>query len=495
VSRQRPDAVAFIHRDVQTTFAEVAARVDRLAHALRDHGVDRGDRVAYLGNNSAAMLEVLFATARLGAVIVPLNTRLAPRETAYILGDCTPSLLAWGPPFGDTVTDPIVAALGIPTVEVGEQPRTGELETWLQAGDPAPLDEPVGHGDLFMIQYTSGTSGHPKGVMLSHGNVTWNALHAILDVDLTIGTVSLVAAPLFHTASLNMHFLPTFLKGGTAVIEEGWRPDRVLELIERHRVTYVSGVTAMYQSLMTSPLWDGTDLSSVTVAMSGGSPLPESLLAAYAARGIAIAQAYGLTEASPGATILRPADTVRKLGSAGLPHTFGDLRIVRPDRTTADPGEVGEILVQGPTVTAGYWDNATATAAAFSDGVWLRTGDLARVDDEGYVYIVDRLKDMIISGGENVYPAEVEKVIIELPGVADVAVIGIADDKWGEVPRAVVQLKAGAHVSEGEILEHMQGRLARYKQPKTVRFIEEFPRTASGKIRKNQLRDNPSVMD
>jgi len=489
LARHRPEVVATIFREVPTTFADVATRTTRLANALRERGIGRGDRVAYLGLNSPALADVLFATAKLGAVFVPLNTRLAPPETAFILGDATPSVLIWAPPFGDTIAHPQVAALGIPTIEVGEDPRAGELESVLQAGDPTPIDEPITHDDLLMIQYTSGTSGHPKGVMMSHGNITWNVLNAILDLDLTSRTVSLVAAPMFHTAGLNIHFLPTFLKGGTSIIEETWRPERVFDLIEAHRVTYLFGVTSMYQSLWQSPQWDGADLSSVTLAESGGSPLPEVLLAAYADRGVAIMQGYGLTESSPGATVLPGKDAVRKLGSAGLPHTFSDARVVRTDFTTADTDEVGEILVQGPNVTTGYWHNESATRAAFVDGDWLRTGDLARVDADGYIYIVDRLKDMIISGGENVYPAEVEAAIIAHPSIEEAAVIGVPDERWGEVGRAVVTCRPGATVTEAELLDFLGGRIAKYKIPRSVVVVEALPHNATGKLLKREVKD------
>jgi fatty-acyl-CoA synthase len=489
VARTRPDGVAMIHLGVSTTFAEVAERTARLANALRAKGIGRGDRIAYLGHNSSALAETLFAAARLGAVFVPLNTRLAPPETAYILRDCEPSLFVWGPSFENTVEHPDVKALGIPTVAVGEDPRAGEFEALLRSGDPTPLDEPISHDDLVMIQYTSGTSGHPKGVMMTHGNITWNVLHVILDMDLTQGTVALVAAPMFHTAGLNVHFLPTFLKGGTALIEESWRPERMLDLIAEHRVTYLFGVTSMYQSLAQSPRWAEADLSSVSVAESGGSPLPEVLLRTYADRGVAIIQGFGLTESSPGATILPPADTVRKLGSAGLPHTFADARIVRPDFTTADVDEVGEILVQGPNVTKGYWRNEEATKAAFVDGDWLRTGDLARVDSDGYIYIVDRLKDMIISGGENVYPAEVEAAIVAHPAVDEAAVIGVPDARWGEVGRAVVTLRPGASLTPEELLGFLDGRIARYKIPKSAVIVEALPHNASGKLVKRTVKE------
>jgi len=339
-----------------------------------------------------------------------------------------------------------------------------------------------------MIQYTSGTTGRPKGVMLTHGNIIWNVYNLLVDVDVRSDEVALVTAPLFHTAALNQVLFPTLLKGGTALIEAKFDPDRAISLIEEHGVTLLFGVTSMYLALTQSARWPHADMSTLRSALSGGAPLPVSLLQAYLDRGLMIVQGYGLTEASPGATMLRAADGVRKIGSAGTACFFTDVRVVTPDLADVAAGEKGEVLVQGPNVTPGYWQQPAATQAAFAGDGWLRTGDLAQVDDEGYLYIVDRLKDMIISGGENVYPAEVEEALYTHPAVAECAVIGVPDARWGEVARAVVVRRGGQQVTEAELIAYLDGRLARYKIPKTVVFTDALPHTASGKILKPDIR-------
>jgi fatty-acyl-CoA synthase len=353
---------------------------------------------------------------------------------------------------------------------------------------PEPVDEPIGPDDLFMIQYTSGTTRRPKGVMLTHGNIIWNVYNLLVDTDIRSDEVALVTAPLFHTAALNQVLFPTLLKGGTALIEAKFDPDRAISLIETHGVTLLFGVTSMYLALTQSPRWPHADMGTLRSALSGGAPLPVSLLQAYLDRRLMIVQGYGLTEASPGATMLRAADGVRKIGSAGTACFFTDVRVVTPDLADVAAGEPGEVLVQGPNVSPGYWRQPAATQAAFADDGWLRTGDLAQVDDEGYLYITGRLKDMIISGGENVYPAEVEQALYTHPAVAECAVIGVPDATWGEAGRAIVVLRDGQPVTEAELIAHLDGRLARYKIPKSVVFAGQLPHTASGKLAKPDLR-------
>ncbi|MCH8627629.1 long-chain fatty acid--CoA ligase [Arsenicicoccus piscis] len=482
-ARMSPAKTALVDRGTRTSYGELDARAVRLAHGLRGLGVERGDRVAYLGLNSATFVETMFAVAKLGAVMVPLNTRLAAPETAFVLADSEPRMLVWDDPFEQVVTSPEVAELGLQTVQVG-----AALDAVRDAGSDEPLDESVSLDDLFMIQYTSGTSGRPKGVMLTHGNVTWNVYNILVDVDVTSEEVALVTAPLFHTAAPNQLLFPTILKGGTALIEARWDAERAIDLIESEGVTFLFGVTTMYYALLHSPRFASADLSTLRLALSGGAPLPEALLAAYLDRGLMIVQGYGLTESSPGATMLRPADGMRKIGSAGTSCFFTDVRVVDPVGEDVGRGGTGEVLVQGPNVTPGYWRSPDATAGALDEDGWLRTGDVARVDEEGYLYIVDRLKDMIISGGENIYPAEVEQAIYEHPGVAEVAVIGMPDERWGEVGRAVVVAKPGAALSESDILDHLDGRLARYKIPRRVDLVEELPHNASGKLVKTRLR-------
>jgi fatty-acyl-CoA synthase len=272
------------------------------------------------------------------------------------------------------------------------------------------------------------------------------------------------------------------------LIEARFDAERALELIEREGVTLLFGVTSMYLAIAAAPGFATADLSTLRSALSGGAPIPESLLRTWLDRGLMITQGYGLTESSPGATMLRPADGVRKVGSAGTACFFSDVRVVSPGLDPVEVGEPGEVLVQGPNVTPGYWQNPAATDAAFVDG-WLRTGDLAVVDDEGYLRIVDRLKDMYISGGENVYPAEVEQAIHSHPAIAECAVIGVSDPRWGEVGRAVVTLHEGASLSEAELIAHLDGRLARYKIPQSVVVVGELPHNASGKLLKSRVRE------
>jgi fatty-acyl-CoA synthase len=481
-----PGKVALISAGEVRTYAELAQNTTRLAHGLAARGVTRGDRVAFLGLNSVELVETMFATAKLGAVFIPLNTRLAPPETAYILADSGAKLLIAAPGFDDVLGAPQVQGLPVDVVPAGAVRQDGAGGLWSER--TAPFDEAVGHDDLFMIQYTSGTTGRPKGVMLTHGNIIWNVYNLLVDVDVRSDEVALVTAPLFHTAALNQVLFPTLLKGGTALIEARFDPDRAISLIEEHGVTLLFGVTSMYLALTQSPRWPDAGLSTLRSALSGGAPLPVSLLQAYLDRGLMIVQGYGLTEASPGATMLRAADGVRKIGSAGTACFFTDVRVVTPGLEDVAAGERGEVLVQGPNVSPGYWRQPAASQAAFAGDGWLRTGDLAQVDDEGYLYIVDRLKDMIISGGENVYPAEVEQALYAHPAVAECAVIGVPDARWGEVGRAIVVRRGGQQVTEAELIAHLDGRLARYKIPKSVVFADALSHTASGKLVKPDLR-------
>jgi len=479
-----PQRTALVHETTAHTYAELADRVTRLAHALRSLGIGPGDRVAYLGPNHPALAETLFATGLLGAVFVPLNTRLAVPELAYNLDDSGAETLLWAAEFAGAVAELRE------TVKVREYVAVGdEYERLLEGADNTPLDEQVALDDVCMIQYTSGTSGRPKGVMLSHGNIAWNCYNILLDVDVSSDEVSLVSAPMFHTAALNQLFLPTVLKGGTSVLMSSFDPEHAFELIAEQRVSWMFGVPTMFLAMAQSARWAEADLSSVRILMCGGAPVPESLIYTYQERGLVFLQGYGLTETSPGALFLRTADSVRKAGAAGTPCFFTDVRVVHPDGTDVAPGEVGEVLIEGPNVSNGYWQLPDATEAAFTDDGWFRSGDAAVVDDEGYVTIVDRVKDMFISGGENVYPAEVEHLIHANPDIADCAVIGVPDERWGEVGRAIVVLREGATTTAADILDFLTGKIAKYKIPKSVVLVDALPRNATGKLLRARLRE------
>jgi fatty-acyl-CoA synthase len=483
-----PGRTAMIFGERRTTYAELHERISRLAAALHGAGVRRGDRVAYLGPNHPSFVETMFATWTLGAIFVPLNFRLTQPEITYQLEHSGAVAL--------------IHALPVST-EVGIKVSTETLDGFLAA--PGTFDAETGHDDVACILYTSGTTGHPKGAMLTHGNLIWNCYNLLVCVDVASDEMTLVSAPLFHVAALNQCLLPTFLKGATSVIMPGWDVDGCFDAIARHRITWMFGVSAMFAGLSRSPRWASADLTSVRCLMTGGASVPEALIRTYQDRGLAFCQGYGMTETAPGATFLEARESREHLGSAGLPVFFTDVRCVRPDSTPADPGlasagpgltpadpgEPGEVLVRGPHVSPGYWNDPAATAAAFTGDGWFRSGDLAVVDDQGHYRIVDRTKDMYISGGENVYPAEVEAAIFEHPAVAEAAVVGVPDEKWGEVGRAFVVPVPGAPLSAADIPAFLADRLARYKIPVYVDVIDDLPRTGSNKVRKGPLRDLP----
>ncbi|MFF2846467.1 long-chain fatty acid--CoA ligase [Streptomyces sp. NPDC058001] len=475
-ARKTPHRTAVVHQDASYTYAQLHDRTTRLARHLLALGVRRGDRVAFLGPNHPAFLETLFATLRLGAVFVPLNTRLAAPELTHCLADSDVSLLVHTTDFNEFAT-----ACGAGRTVAVDATYERALR---DGGSEAVLDESVALEDRAMIMYTSGTTGRAKGAVLSHANLTWNSVNTLVDGDFASDEVTLLSAPMFHTAALNMTCLPTFLKGGTLVLEESFSPSRTLDLVERHRVTVMFGVPAMFQRIAAEPRFPDADLSSVRRMMCGGAPVPLSLIRAYEERGLRFVQGYGMTEASPGVCLLDADNARSKAGSAGVPHFFGDVRIVDPDGNDI---ERGELITEGPQVMAGYWGLPDATDAAFTDG-WFRTGDVAVADEDGYLTIVDRVKDLIISGGENIYPAEVEKVLHDHPAVADCAVIGVPDARWGEVGRAVVVLVPGVDVSADALLASLDGRLARYKIPKSVVFADELPRSGTGKLLKPLIR-------
>ncbi|MEU4162436.1 long-chain fatty acid--CoA ligase [Actinoplanes sp. NPDC026670] len=469
-----PGATALIFGERRTTYAELFERISRLAAALRAAGVGPGDRVAYLGPNHPSFVETMFATWMLGAIFVPLNFRLTPPEIDYQLRHSGAAALISATPVD---------------FEVGIRITVDDLDGFAAAG--GDVEEPeTSLDDVACILYTSGTTGHPKGAMLTHGNIIWNCYNLLVCVDVASDEITLVSAPLFHVAALNQCLLPTFLKGGTSVIMPGWDVDGCFDAIAEHRITWMFGVSQMFAGLSQSPRWHNADLTSVRSLMTGGAPVPDGLIRAYQERGLAFCQGYGMTETAPGATFLEARESRAHIGSAGLPVFFAEVRVTRPDLTPVDPGEPGEVLVRGPNVTPGYWNDPAATAAALTDG-WFHSGDLAVVDEAGHHRIVDRTKDMYISGGENVYPAEVEAAIFEHPAVAEAAVVGVPDEKWGEVGRAFVVPMPGASLTPADVPAFLSGRLARYKIPVYVDVVDDLPRTGSNKVRKGPLRDVP----
>ncbi|GAA3777376.1 long-chain fatty acid--CoA ligase [Streptomyces phyllanthi] len=493
-----PTAVVYEGREISAE--ELGRTAGEFAAGLSERGLRRGDRVAYLGFNSATFLETLFAAAHLGAVFVPVNFRLAADEVRHILNDCGAHTLVVEEGHRELVESILTDVPARNHVLVDTDPACPAAPltapTWTPLsrlrGPHRPVREPVAlyDDDLAALMYTSGTTGRPKGVMLTHGNLWWNAVNVDSVVDTRCDDVNLAVAPLFHIGGLNALTLRTLVRGGTVVVRRAFDPARCLEDLVDHRVNSLFAVPAMFAALARVPGFAEADLGALRSAIVAGAPVPPQLIRDYADRGVLLQQAWGLTETAPFATYLPAGLTREKTGSAGVPMPYTGIRLMHPGTGAAIDGHDvrGEICVRGPNVTPGYWDNPDATRAAFDDTGWFHTGDIAYRDEEGFYYIVDRLKDMIISGGENVYPAEVERVLAEYPGALEAAVIGVPDPRWGETVLAVLSCEAGTAPTVEEVRAFADGYLARYKLPTRVMLIERLPRNASGKLDKAELR-------
>lgn len=494
----QPDSTVIISDDGRTfTYGEFNSRVNSAANAMPGMGVSRGDRIAVLLPNVPEFLELWFATAKTGAIMVPLNYRLAPPEIEYILEDCGATALAYAPDFAEQVEEIRSRAKDVNTyLCVGGEGQEDDLvyDDWVSkaletepATDPKPtLDDP------HFIMYTSGTTGHPKGAILTHGNTHWNAINGVLAYQLSQNETNLVATPLYHIAGLSAGATPTIFSGGRVILMKYFNPDEALRMIESHKVTSMFGIPSMFQMMADCEHFDTTDFTSVRFLIVGGAPCPVPLIERYLSKGVAFNQGYGLTETAPGVTALPVEDALRKRGSAGKPLFYVDVDIVDDADMQVDRGELGEIVIQGSNVFQGYWNKPRETEEALKYG-WFHTGDVGYFDSEGYLYVTDRKGDMIISGGENIYPVEVENVIRSNPKVADVGVVGLPDPAWGESPLAVVVLKSGERATTEELIEYCRDKLARFKTPKKVVFADDLPRNSTGKVLKKELREKYSA--
>jgi fatty-acyl-CoA synthase len=472
------------------TYRDLDARAEQLAVVLQSFGVQRGDRVALLAMNGPEFFDLQFACGRIGAIAVLLNWRLTVSELTYICTDSSPKVLIHDASFGETAAAlalhcSITHSLVIDTASS----ETNPYQLALDAANESAVHESLTHQDAVTIMYTSGTTGHPKGAIITHGMLFWNCVNLGIPARISPDTVQLVVLPLFHTGGLNCYANPVLHAGGTIVIARTFDPGQALQILgdKDYGVTHFFAVPAPYQFMMQHPEFENTDLSRLKIAGVGGAPCALTIIETWASRGVEIVQGFGMTETSPGTTMLDAADAMRKLGSAGKPLLHTEVQIVREDGVIAAPGEIGELWTRGPNITPGYWNKPEATASSFEDG-WLKTGDAARTDDEGFIYIVDRWKDMYISGGENVYPAEVENVLYQVPGVAEAAVIGVPSDRWGEVGMAVLVMKPNQTVEPADVIAHCVQHLAKFKVPATVAFIDVLPRNATGKVLKRELR-------
>ena len=486
------DREAVVDGQRRLSYRALNGRVNRLARSLQSMGLKQGARIAVLAYNGLEYVETIFAAAKLGLILVPLNWRLAPAELAFILSDSATETILFDSEFTKTVEilrgqAPLRRLLAFGEKEVLGAAAYEKTLSSQEDGEPAP-DGPVELDSPHIIMYTAGTTGRPKGAVLSQGASFWNAVNMSLCVDLTSRDRTLTVLPMFHIGGIGLYTLPTLYQGGTVVIQRAFDPKVTFRLIEEERIDVFFGVPAIFLFLVQDPAFKSGGMARLRSVMSGGAPLPVSLVHQYKEAGITLQQGFGMSEAAPGIAALDGDRAVAKAGSIGRPLFFMEVRIVDPQNRDLPPNREGELLIRGPNVMQQYWNRPEATAEAFTDG-WLHTGDLARMDEEGDLYIVDRKKDMFISGGENVYPAEVENVLYELPQVAEAAVIGVKDPKWGEAGRAVVVLKAGQKLTEAEVLDFLKGKLAKFKVPRTVVFTGQLPRNAAGKVLKNILRE------
>jgi fatty-acyl-CoA synthase len=495
---------ALIDGDRVLSYGTLRSRAAGLAGGLARVRVTRGDRIGVLSVNRAEYIELIFAAARIGAILVPLNWRLTAAELAFLIQDSEPKIVIADPGLRD-LTEALHAQPEARVVEhwVALDDDTGSFG-WADSYDAltaAPEQVATGRfDDPLLIMYTSGTTGRPKGAILAQASQLWNSLNIGFAVGLGRDDVTLNMLPMFHSGGIGLFALPSLHVGATAVLLRKFEPDAVVSAIAEHGVTAMFGVPAIYLALLQHAGFQRAELSRVRFSC-GGAPCPVTIIEAFRDRGLLFQQGYGLTETAPTLTLIPAADAFRKIGSVGKASIHSELRVVDDEGRDVPPGATGEVWTRGPNLFQGYWRRPEATAEVFvrpaepvaeADGYagwWFRTGDLARIDEEGFIYIIDRQKDMIISGGENIYPAEVEDVLYRHPAIAEVAVIGVPDARWGEVPKAVVVVKSGQTLTFDELRTFCEGRVARYKVPKSMALVDVLPRNAAGKVLKRVLRE------
>jgi O-succinylbenzoate-CoA ligase len=482
-----PGVEAYVEPDTDTraTYADLEKYANSCANMLLEQGMAKGDRIALLLPNCIELVGLFCGAAKVGVVAVPLNTRLTAAELSFILSDSGASILIHGPQFNETV-EAIKASEEYPCkietfIEAGE----GGLQPILDAASSNSPEVSAGGDDNLFIMYTSGTTGLPKGVVHTHNSVYTGGSAMNFSMDTRYRDRILIPLPMFHVSAL-IAVVGCIVRGSTLVSMPNFDPRRIWTLIEEEKVTICGAVTAILNFMRQVPEFETFNAPDFRYFMQGGSPLPKSLVEIFQAKGIEVTQGYALTESCTVGTALLNEDALRKIGSAGRPGMFCELCLRDEQGNRLQRGE-GEVMLKGDFLLKEYWNRPDATAEAFEDG-WFRTGDIAEIDDEGFVYIKDRLKDMIISGGENIYPAELENVILGHPAVAEVAVIGLPDDKWGEIACAIVVGNTEEAGEEG-IIAHCEERLSRFKLPKRVVFVDEIPRNPAGKVLKRVLRD------
>jgi acyl-CoA synthetase (AMP-forming)/AMP-acid ligase II len=483
-----PEREGLVCEDIRRSFRELNERANRFANAMLRLGVGCGDRVALLALSEPEYYDMLFGLGKIGAILVPVNYRLAGPEIAFILSDSGARVLVFGRDFTDTV-DSIRGQIPAKDFVAISDDAPDWTEAYKNLISGSSDQEPAisgGDDDTLTILYTSGTTGKPKGAELSHSYYFWSSVNLMSTLGVQIGDTPLIALPLFHIGGLAGP--PWFVyQGAKTILLRSLDPKRFLELLGEEKVSGFGSVPALLDFLKLVPDFEKYDWSSVNVILVYAAPVPVTLIKEYAAAGIEVRQLYGLTECNTG-SVLGAEDALSKAGSCGKPFFHTRVRVVDDEGRDVPPGERGEALLHSPNTMKGYWNRPEDTAEALKDG-WLYTGDIARMDEDGYLYIMDRKKDMIISGGENIYPAEIEDSLRRHPKVADVGVIGFPDEKWGEAVKAIMVVKQGEELTESELIEWCQGEIGRFKIPKKVVFTDAIPRTPTGKILKRLLRE------
>jgi long-chain acyl-CoA synthetase len=496
------DHIAFTFEGRDVTYRDLDAAANQVANGLRSQGVGHGDRVAFLDRNTLELFELMFGAAKIGAALCPVNWRLAPAEITHVVNDARARVFVVGSDFFSVLDECEPALTSKPLVlTVGAHARHGEFGTWRDAQAESDPGEATTADDVAIQFYTSGTTGLPKGAMLTSANLAALVPAASEALGLDETTISLVAMPLFHVAGAGWALFG-LMNGARNVMLRDVDLAAILDAIPRYDITHAVFVPAVLQFVLATPGVEDTDFSTLQTIVYGASPISEAVLVAAMERfGCGFVQAYGLTETSGGVVLLHPEDhdpggpRAHRLRAAGRPMSGVELRIAAADGTALPTGEIGEVWIRSPSTMIGYWDRPDATAEAITPDGWLRSGDAGRLDADGYLYIEDRVKDMIITGGENVFPAEIESVLMGHPAVTDAAVIGVPDERWGETVKAIVVPAPGTPDDEGsrralggELLSWCRERLAGYKCPTSVDWIDELPRNPSGKILKRELR-------
>jgi len=486
------EALYDVTNGVRYTYAELNQRANGAANFLREkYGLQKGDRVSILAHNHLAYIDLLFGVGKIGAILAPLNWRLTSRELTYIVNDCQLKVLIVGPEFV-SVFNEMRAVINVEHVISLEGAKVRDAENYEDLLNQASAEEPkrpvIEEEDAYCILYTSGTTGRPKGAVLPHRQILWNAINTVIAWGLSEKDVSPILTPMFHSGGLFVFLVPLFYAGGRIVMTRTFDANASLKLIVDEKCTVILGVPTLFQVWMNSPQFESANFRHVHFFISGGAPCPPSLIEAWNKRkGVTMRQGYGLTEVGVNCFTMTDEEALRKIGSVGKPIFHSEMRLVDEQGHDVPVGATGELIIKGPHVCTGYWNNDEATKQSLKDG-WFHTGDMARMDEEGYFYIAGRFKDMIISGGENVYAAEVEAVFREHEAVADAALIGQPDEKWGEVGLMIVACKPNQTVEVDELLKFCAGRLAKYKIPKRVEFVESLPYSPYGKVMKAELR-------